>query len=140
MVKKIILAISGLLLCTSLLAQVTGGVKGTVVNRADRTPVQGASLTLFSGAELVAQAVSEKDGTFFIEGLPDGMYSLVITGDEFIGMTSDGKKTLDFKLIGKAIAVAAITACVGGAYLRVQSDILGTDFNCVFSSSEIIVT
>jgi hypothetical protein len=84
MVKKIILAISGLLLCTSLLAQVTGGVKGTVVNRADRTPVQGASLALFSGAELVAEAVSEKDGTFFIEGLPDGMYSLVITGDEFM--------------------------------------------------------
>ena len=57
MVKKITLALSLLLLCTSLLAQVTGGVKGTVVSRADRTPVSGATLSLFNGADLVAEAV-----------------------------------------------------------------------------------
>ena len=84
MVKKITLALSLLLLCTSLLAQVTGGVKGTVVSRADRTPVSGATLSLFNVADLVAEAVSGKDGTFFIEGLPDGIYSLVITGDEYM--------------------------------------------------------
>ena len=50
MVKKITLAAFLLLVCASLLAQVTGGVKGTVVSRVDRTPVPGAALTLYSGA------------------------------------------------------------------------------------------
>ena len=84
MVKKITLAAFALLVCTSLLAQVTGGVKGTVVSRADRQPVPGAELRLFSGSEFVAQTVSGKDGTFLIEELPDGVYSLVIAGDEFM--------------------------------------------------------
>ena len=84
MVKKIILAVSLLLVCVSLAAQVTGGVKGTVVSRVDRTPVPGAALTLYSGAELVAETVSGKDGSFLFEELPDGIYNLVIAGDEFM--------------------------------------------------------
>ena len=84
MFKRIILAVSLLLVCASLAAQVTGGVKGTVVSRADRSPVAGAELTLFNAAEFVAETVSGKDGTFLFEGLPDGIYSLVITCDEYM--------------------------------------------------------
>ena len=39
MFKKFILAVSLLLMCVSLAAQVTGGVKGTIVSRADRSPI-----------------------------------------------------------------------------------------------------
>ena len=83
MVKKITLAAFLLLVCASLLAQVTGGVKGTVVSRVDRAPVAGASLSLYSGSDFVAQTVTGKDGTFLIEELPDGVYSLEIASDEF---------------------------------------------------------
>ena len=84
MVKRITFAAILLLVCGSLLAQVTGGVKGTVVSRADRLPVAGASLSLYSGAEFVAETVSAKDGTFLIEELPDGVYSLMIACDEYM--------------------------------------------------------
>ena len=39
MVKKITLAMALLLAGFSLMAQVTGGIKGTVVSRVDRSPV-----------------------------------------------------------------------------------------------------
>ena len=79
MVKKIILAVSLLLVCVSLGAQVTGGIRGTVVSRVDRKPVPGAELTLYVGSDLVAETVSGKDGTFLFEELPDGIYNLMIT-------------------------------------------------------------
>ena len=84
MVKKIILAVSLLLVCVSLGAQVTGGIRGTVVSRVDRKPVPGAELTLYVGSDLVAETVSGKDGTFLFEELPDGIYNLMITSDEFM--------------------------------------------------------
>jgi hypothetical protein len=84
MVKKIILAVSLLLVCVSLGAQVTGGIRGTVVSRVDRKPVPGAELTLYVGSDLVAETVAGKDGTFLFEGLPDGIYNLMITSDEFM--------------------------------------------------------
>ena len=84
MIKKLTLAVSLLLAGVSLMAQVTGGVKGTIVNRLDRTPISGAGLTLYSGTEFVAETASGRDGTFFIGDLPDGNYSLVISSDEFM--------------------------------------------------------
>ena len=84
MFKKFTLAVSLLLMCVSLAAQVTGGVKGTIVSRADRSPVAGAELTLFNGTDFVAETVSGKDGTFFVGNLPDGIYNLVISSDEFM--------------------------------------------------------
>ena len=84
MIKKLTLAVSLLLAGVSLMAQVTGGIKGTIINRLDRTPIPGAELTLFSGTDFVAETVSGKDGTFFFGDLPDGIYNLFISSDEFM--------------------------------------------------------
>ncbi len=50
-----------------------------------------------------------------------------------LGLTSEEKQTkLDWKLIGKAFLVALIVVAAGWSYLRLQGDILGTDFYCLF--------
>lgn len=88
MLKKLSLAASMLLCSVLMTAQdITGGVKGTVISRGDRSPVGGAKLTLFSGAEVVAQTKTAPEGTFFIENLADGVYALVIEGDDFLQST-----------------------------------------------------
>lgn len=88
MLKKLSLAASMLLCTVLMMAQgVTGGVKGTVISRGDRSPVGGAKLTLLSGAETVAQAQTAPEGTFLIENLADGVYTLVIESDEFLQST-----------------------------------------------------
>ena len=85
MTKRIILAFAALLGSVALFAQApTGGVKGTVVNRNGRQPVENARLVLMQGAEQIATATSAQDGTFLVNGLPDGMYTLVITAPEFL--------------------------------------------------------
>ena len=55
MIRKVTLALVASLVSMTLLAQ-TGGVKGTVLNRVDRTPVTNAELTLFQGAQEIATA------------------------------------------------------------------------------------
>ena len=85
MTKRFILAAAALMVAVGLFAQApTGGVKGTVVNRNGRTPVENARLTLMQGAVEISQATSAADGTFQIGGLPDGMYTLVITAPDFL--------------------------------------------------------
>ena len=75
--KKILSVIAAVLCVSSLFAQTSdwGGVKGTVVNRAGRAPVANAALTLSQGGETVASTVSDEDGKFLLEGLPNGMYA-----------------------------------------------------------------
>ena len=36
------------------------------------------------GAAQIATATSAQDGTFLVEGLPDGMYTLLITAPDFL--------------------------------------------------------
>ena len=85
MIKRITLAFTALLMTVALMAQEpTGGVKGTVVDRNGRQPVENARLVLLSGANQVASAVTGRDGTFLLPGLPDGMYTLVIEAPEFL--------------------------------------------------------
>ena len=85
MTKRLILAFSALLASVALLAQApTGGVKGTVVNRNGRQPVENARLVLLQGAAQIATATSAQDGSFLLEGLPDGIYTLVIEAPEFL--------------------------------------------------------
>lgn len=85
MTRKFSIAVLALLCSLSVGAQnVTGGVKGTVQSRSDRTPVQGAKLTLFNGAQQIAEGVSSQDGTFFIPNLENGMYTLVISNADFL--------------------------------------------------------
>ena len=61
-----------------------GGVKGTVVNRAGRAPIAGAAITLAQAGETVATAVSDADGKFLIEALPNGMYDLTVNANGFL--------------------------------------------------------
>ena len=86
MTKPLILTIAALLASASLSAQEepTGGVKGTVVNRNGRAPIENARLVLRQGAQEVATVTSAQDGTFFIPGLADGSYTLVIEAPEFL--------------------------------------------------------
>ena len=86
MTKRILLAVTALLASLALQAQIpTGGVKGTVVSRGGRQPIENARLVLMQGAAEVATVASAQDGTFFIGDLPDGMYTLVIEAPEFLG-------------------------------------------------------
>lgn len=49
------------------------------------------------------------------------------------GLATDAAPTkLDWKLIGKAFAIALIVVACGWGYLRLQGDIFGTDFYCLF--------
>ena len=84
--KRLLLAFAALLAAVALSAQEdpTGGVKGTVINRNGRQPVEKAKLTLMKGAVEIAVAESAEDGTFEIPALADGMYTLLITAPDFL--------------------------------------------------------
>ncbi len=82
--KRAILTLAAILAGTMLFAQPSGGVKGTVVNRNGKQPVENARLVLMQGAAEVATVTSGADGTFYIPGLENGMYTLVIDAPEFL--------------------------------------------------------
>ena len=83
--RRLLLALAALAFSLTLSAQEpTGGVKGTIVNRNGRQPIEKARLVLLKGAEQVAVAESAEDGTFEIQGLPDGMYTLAIAAPDFL--------------------------------------------------------
>jgi len=85
MFRKATMAVIALLCSLSLLAQdYTGGVKGKVISRSDRSPIQQANVTLFQGAVEIASTASDTEGDFLIENLADGMYDLVIKAPEFL--------------------------------------------------------
>ena len=85
MIKKLTLATVALLLALGLSAQTfTGGVRGTVVSRADRAPVPGAVLVLYQGTAEVATVTSGDDGRFLIEDLDNGIYDLVIQAPDYL--------------------------------------------------------
>ncbi len=77
--KKIILFIAAALCSLSLFAQSNvGGVKGTVVNRAGRAPIADAMITLSRGSEIFAEAVTDENGKFLVEDIPNGIYDMTI--------------------------------------------------------------
>lgn len=85
MLKKIFFALCLLLCSLGLYAQeITGGVKGNIVNRQDKSPIENASIVLYSGTANIASCLSGADGSFLIENLPNGMYSLVVEAVDFM--------------------------------------------------------
>ena len=83
--KKLTLALVALLCTLGLAAQeFTGGVRGTVVSRSDRSPIAGAALELYQGTELVAAMTADDAGRFLFEGLDNGIYDLVIRAQDFL--------------------------------------------------------
>ena len=80
--KKLLLSLAAILCTFSLFAQSEwGGVKGTVVNRAGRVAVPGASVVLSQNGQNVASAQADAEGKFLVEGLTNGIY------DEDLKMT-----------------------------------------------------
>ena len=85
MSKRYSIALAALLAAVTLSAQdYTGGVKGTVINRNGKEPIEKAKLTLMQGANQIAVVESAEDGTFMIPNLGDGMYTLVIDAPDFL--------------------------------------------------------
>ena len=83
--RLIILFALALLGAASAFAQDnTGGIKGTVINREGRLPVEKAQLVLMKGAAEVATALSDEEGNFLIPDLEDGNYTLVIKAPEYL--------------------------------------------------------
>ena len=62
----------------------TGGVKGRIVNRVSRQGIEKAKLTFWRGAREVTSFITGPDGSFLVEKLADGMYSLNIAAPDFL--------------------------------------------------------
>ena len=86
MIKKLSLFIAAMLCSVALFAQTGewGGVRGTVVNRAGRAPIADAALTISQNGETVAQATTDAEGKFLVEGLPNGIYDMDIKVPGFV--------------------------------------------------------
>ena len=83
--KKALLLITAIFCTLGLYAQSgVGGVKATVVNRAGRQPIAQAAISISKAGEVVATAVSDADGKFLIEMLPDGMYDMIVKAPGFL--------------------------------------------------------
>ena len=83
--KKLLLIIAAVLCTFSLFAQSQwGGVKGTVVNRAGRSAVPGASIELSQNGQNVATTQADAEGKFLVEGLLNGVYDMTVKANGFL--------------------------------------------------------
>ena len=85
MYKKLFFLIASVLFVLPSAAQeFSGGVKGIIVNRAGRIPVEHASVELMSGDVAVASGYSDSDGSFIFTNIEDGIYSMVVNASGFM--------------------------------------------------------
>ncbi len=80
----ILLAVLWLLPCTGLRAQAqanNGALRGSILDADFSVPVAGASV-LLEGTSL--GATTDENGSFFINGIPPGQYSLLASKDGFV--------------------------------------------------------
>ena len=83
--KKLLLTIAAVLCTFSLFAQSQwGGVKGSVVNRAGRSAVPGASIELSQNGQNVATTQADAEGKFLVEGLQNGIYDMTVKANGFL--------------------------------------------------------
>jgi len=82
--KKFISILTLMLLTLCAFAQSTGSIKGVIVNRNSREPVQGASVKLMKGGEVIGTVQTSPEGTFLFEKVADGSYQLDVTATEFL--------------------------------------------------------
>lgn len=82
--KRFGFLITMLFLALSVSAQTEGGVKGKIINRSGRMPVEGVIVTLYQNGSEVSSVRSDVNGHFMVEGLPDGIYSIVTTCPGFL--------------------------------------------------------
>ncbi len=83
--KKAALFIAAVLCSLSLFAQSDmGGVKGTVVNRVGRAPIAEALVTLIQNDDIKAEVVTDAEGKFLVEALPNGIYEMIIKVEGYL--------------------------------------------------------
>lgn len=82
--KKAILSIAAALISFAAMAQFpTGGIEATVVDRAGRAPIAGATVELSQGESALTTFITSADGKFLFEDLSDGDYTLNVTADGY---------------------------------------------------------
>ena len=96
--RRALLAAVALLETFLLFAQETpaGGVKGRVLSRTERYPLEHVRVCLMDGAALVQEARTDAKGSFLLEEVPDGSYLLVFQGSGYLEnrlpvMVADGR-------------------------------------------------
>ncbi len=67
---------------------------------------------------------------FFLYMATDGRKAHANLRD--LGLTAEGKTKIQWSMVGKAFLVAAFSVFTGFTYMKMQDDILGTDFYCLF--------
>ena len=104
MKKGIMMILSVMLTAFPVMAQdFSGGVRGSVVNRAGRAPVSGATVVLSQGSEVLSASNVGADGKFEVRGLEDGQYVLKVTADGFddtqVNVTVEGGFVKDLMFV-----------------------------------------
>ena len=83
--KRILSALTALFWAVLLLANtLTGGVKGRVLSKTDRYPLEHARVRLVQGAEWVAEVRTDAHGNFRLEEIPAGEYTLVFLASGYL--------------------------------------------------------
>ncbi len=84
--RRALLAAIALLETLLLFAQETpaGGVKGRVLSKTERCPLEHVRVRLMDGAALVQEVCTDARGNFLLEEVPDGTYLLVFQGSGYL--------------------------------------------------------
>ncbi|GGB20769.1 hypothetical protein GCM10011511_50660 [Puia dinghuensis] len=101
------------LMAASLAAQQPGAIKGRVIEQSTKEPVAGATITI---KETGLAVVADSTGNFFINDLPPGSYSLLITHVGFqekqlteIPVTKGKTFTFEVELLDDGFRLNAVT-------------------------------
>lgn len=82
--KKVFLTVLAAMVALSVYAQLpTGGIKGTLISRAGRQPIQNANLLISKDGKSVSMIQTGADGYFEVDALADGIYNIKIIADGF---------------------------------------------------------
>jgi len=84
--RKLILTLALLLPVLCLSAQ-NGGIKGIIVDRTSRLPIQGAELKLSIEGEALSSLRTLPDGSFAFAGLKNGSYSIEVSAENYLPTT-----------------------------------------------------
>ncbi len=77
--KRLLCALTALLWTVALLAaSLNGGVKGRVLSKTDRYPIEHARVRLMKGTEKVVEVRADANGNFRMEEIPAGDYLSLI--------------------------------------------------------------
>ncbi|WP_394549210.1 carboxypeptidase regulatory-like domain-containing protein [Priestia aryabhattai] len=68
----------------------TGSIIGTVIDQRTGKPIQGATVFILKGKDVVAMSYTDAKGNFIINGIPAGTYTILATADGFKSETQQG--------------------------------------------------